>query len=120
MTRFEVGGTFDVNASVDEDDICCELGNIFIEVYDLDETPIERLCVDFVVTVSPSPDLVDHVSPDPLDIFYAFLSCSLLLSVVICHLLILMLYLRRMTLTILSLEVLLESMSCPLILIVCT
>jgi len=33
--------------------------------------------MDVMVTVTPSPDLIDHVSPDPLDIFHAFPSCSL-------------------------------------------
>ena len=57
---------------VDEDDICCELGDFYIEVHDLYEALIGRSSVDVVVTVSPSFDLVDHVSPNFLDIFHAF------------------------------------------------
>ena len=53
--------------------MCCESDDAFIEVHDLDETLIERSCVDVVVAVSYSPDLVDPVSLDPLDIFHASL-----------------------------------------------
>ena len=56
--------------------------------------------MDVVVVVSRSHDLVDHVSPNPLDIFHASPSCSLPslpLSVVISQQLILMWCLRGMT-----------------------
>ena len=33
--------------------------------------------MDVVVTVSPSPNLINHVSLDPFDIVHAFPSCSL-------------------------------------------
>jgi len=36
--EFEVGRIFYVDGSIGEDDICCESGNAFIEVYDLDKT----------------------------------------------------------------------------------
>ena len=48
-----------------------------MKVHNLDETLMRRSCMDVMVTVTPSPDLIDHVSPDPLDIFHAFPSCSL-------------------------------------------
>ena len=37
-TEVEVGETFGVSGSVDEDDTCYELGNVSIEVHDLDVT----------------------------------------------------------------------------------
>ena len=37
--EFEVGETFGVSASVDEDDTYFELCHVFIEEYDLHETP---------------------------------------------------------------------------------
>jgi len=77
LAEFEVGVTFYVGASIDEDDLCCESADAFIEVHDLDETLIGRSSVDVVVAVSLSPDLVDHVSPDAINIFHASPSCSL-------------------------------------------
>jgi len=77
LTEFEGAATCCVDASVNEDDMCCKSDDAFIEVHDLDETLIERSCVDVVVAVSSSPDCVDLVSPDPLDIFHASLLCSL-------------------------------------------
>jgi len=76
--KFEVGGTFCVDASVDKGDMRCEFGDAFIEVHDLDETLVGRSCMDAVVTISPSSNLIGLVSSDPLDIFHAFPSCSLL------------------------------------------
>ena len=73
--RFEVGGTF-VDASVDEGYICYESSNAFVEAHDLDETLVERSCVDVIVTISPSPNLVNLVSSNPLNIFHDFSSCS--------------------------------------------
>ena len=72
--------------------------------------------MDVVVTVSPNPELVDHVSLDPLNIFYGFpyVHCPpFLLSIVICHLLVLMPCLREMRLTVLSSWVPLESIALP-------
>ena len=57
--------------------MCCESDDAFIEVHDLDETLVDRSCVDAVVAVSYNPDLVDPISPDPLDIFHVSLSCLL-------------------------------------------
>ena len=99
--EFEGGEIFCVDASVNEDDMCCKLDDACIEVHDLDETLVERSCVDIMVAVSPSLDLVDHISIDPLDIFHAFSSRSLpfpppSLSVAI------MLCFRVMRLTVLS------------------
>ena len=85
--KFKVGETFGVDASVDEDDICCESDTVLIEEHNLDETLIERSCVDVVVTISPNPDHVDHVSLFPLVFSMLFLSCSLLsLSLECCNL----------------------------------
>jgi len=75
-TKFEVGEIFYVDASVNENDICYVSEDVFIEVHDLDETLVRRSCMDVMVAVSPSLDLVDHVSPDPLDVSHAS-SCSL-------------------------------------------
>jgi len=48
LTEFEVGETSDVDAII-KDDVYCELGDIFIEVHDLNENPIGKSCVDVVV-----------------------------------------------------------------------
>jgi len=44
-----LGETVGVSASVDEDDTWSELGDVFIEEYDLHETPIGTSWVDVVV-----------------------------------------------------------------------
>jgi len=49
------------------DDICYELDNVFIEVHDLDATLVVRPYVDAEVTVTTSPNVVENISPDPLD-----------------------------------------------------
>jgi len=41
--------------------------------------------VDVVVAKQASPDLVDDISPDPLDIFHAFSSCLLPSFSLECH-----------------------------------
>ena len=117
--KHKVGETFRVN----KEDVCCELGNVFIKEYDFDVTLIGRSCVDVMVTISPSSSLVHHLSSNPFDIFRVFYSCSLpssSQSIAICHLLILMLRLRRMRLATLSPQVTLENMTPSLILIVRT
>jgi len=76
-TEFKVGETVSVNSSVDEDDICYELENVFIKVHDSDATPVGRSYGNVVVTMLPGPDMVDNISPNPLDTFYASSSCSL-------------------------------------------
>jgi len=65
---------FSIDFSVDEDDSYCGSNNIAIEEYDY---LVGRPGVDVVFTVLPCPNHDDHVSPDPLDIFHAFPSCSL-------------------------------------------
>ena len=120
-TEFEVWWTFDIDASVNEDNKCYESGDIFIEVHDLDETLVGRSIMDVLVIVSPSSILVDLCILNSLDISHAFPSCSLPFpSYVIYHLLILMLCLRGMRLTALSPYVLLKGMTHPLIVIICT
>jgi len=64
-SEFEVGETFGVSARVDEDDTWFELGHVFIEEYDLHETPIGTSCVDVVGVGSANPDFVDNISPNP-------------------------------------------------------
>jgi len=72
----KVGETFGVSASVDEDDTWSELGNVFIEEYDLHETPIGTSCVNVVVMGPANPDFVDNISPNSLDTFHISSSCS--------------------------------------------
>ena len=76
LTEFEVGETFGIIASVDEDDTCSESDDVFVEVHDLDTTSLGKSCADVLVVGSPSSDLVDHVSSDSLDMLYASASCS--------------------------------------------
>jgi len=77
LTEFEVGETFSVNASVDENDICDESDNVFIKVHDFSATLVGKSYVDIVVTVPASLDMVDNISPDPLDASHVSSSCSL-------------------------------------------
>ena len=79
-----MGETFSVNTGADEDDICYELDNVFIEVHDVDATLAVRPYVDVVVTMPASPDLV-NMSSDHLDIFHVFPSCSLPYPPPRCH-----------------------------------
>ena len=74
--EFGIGETFGVSASVDEDDTWFELGNIFIEEYDLHESPIGTSCVDVVVTRPTNSDFIDKISPNSLDTFHTSSSCS--------------------------------------------
>ena len=57
--KFEVGGTFCVDASFDENDICCESNDVFIVVHDFNETLLGKSYVDVMVALSLSPDVVD-------------------------------------------------------------
>jgi len=66
-TDFEIGETFIINASLDEDDICYESDNVFIKVHDFDMTLTGRSYVDVVITVPASPDMVDNISPNPFE-----------------------------------------------------
>ena len=68
--KFEVAGPFGIDTSVDEDEIGCQSGDVFIEVHDFDEILIWRSCMDAF-------DLIDHVSLDLLNIFCAFPTRSL-------------------------------------------
>jgi len=77
LTEFEVGETFFISANFDEDDTCSESTDAFIKDHDLDTTPVGRSYVDDVATIPTSPDLVDNISPNPLDLFHAFSSGSL-------------------------------------------
>jgi len=69
-------GHFGVGASLDVDAICCESGDVFIEVHDFHETPTGTSCVNVVAAGSASSDLVNNISPNPLDTLHAFSSCS--------------------------------------------
>jgi len=91
-TEFEVGETFTVNAGVDEDDVCYDSDNILIEVHDFDATVRGMSYVDVVITVPASFDMVDDMSPDPLDIFHASPLCSLPSPSLECHHLLLVEY----------------------------
>ena len=62
-TEFDVGETFTVNASVDEDDACYDSDNGSIEVRDYDATPTGRSYVDVVITVPTSSIMVDDGPP---------------------------------------------------------
>ena len=77
LTEFEVGETLGINTSVDEDDTYYESYQTFIEVYDFDATLVGRSYEDVVVTVPASPDMVDNISPNPLDAFHGLSSYSL-------------------------------------------
>ena len=77
LTEFEVGETFGISTSVDEDDTCSESGDVFIEEHDLDATLVGRSDVDVVATIPTSPGLVDNISPDLVAPFHVFCSGSL-------------------------------------------
>jgi len=77
-TELEVGETSGSSANVDKHDTFYGLGDVSNKVHDLDATFVRRLYMDAEFIVPTSPDLVDHTSPDHLDTFYAFPSCSLL------------------------------------------
>jgi len=48
-TEFEVGETFSVSASADEDDTWSESDDVSIKVHDFHETPTGTSCMDVVV-----------------------------------------------------------------------
>jgi len=101
--KFEIGETFTVNASVDEDDVCYDSENVLIEVHDFDATLAERSYVDVMITMPASSDMVDNISTDPLVTLHASPSCSLpspSLSVITCYFLNIMLCLRGKRLTV--------------------
>jgi len=84
-TEFEVGETFTVNASVDEDDACYDSDSVSIEVRDYDATPDGRSYVDVVLTIPTGSVMVDDVSLDPLDTPHASPLCSLPSPSPECH-----------------------------------
>ena len=83
--EFEVGETFDISASVNEDDTCCESGDLFIRVHTPDETLRGRAYVNVVVIASSSPDVVSHVPSNPLDVFHTVPACLLPFSSLECR-----------------------------------
>ena len=84
-TEFDVGETFTVNASVDEDDACYDSNSVSIEVHDSDAIVAGMSYVDVVLTVPTSSVMVDYVSLDPLDTPHAFPLCSLPSPPPECH-----------------------------------
>ena len=74
--EFKIGETFGIRASVDEDNNCYESGNAFIKVHNLDATLVGRSHIDVMVTIPTSSNLVDNMSPNPLNAFHALSSCS--------------------------------------------
>ena len=76
MTEFEVAETFNINASVNEDDIFYESDCVLIEVHISNVTHVGRSSGDVVVTMLASPDLIENISSDHLDISHAFPACS--------------------------------------------
>ena len=75
--EFEVGETFGISASVNEDHICSESGDVFIKEHDLEATLVGGSYVDAVATIPSNLDLVDNIYPNALDTFYVFSSNSL-------------------------------------------
>ena len=55
--------------SVDEDDLCFELGIVSTLVPDCRETSLGSSCVDVVVVEPTSRDFIAYVSPGPIDLF---------------------------------------------------
>ena len=64
-TKFEVGNTLDISASIYENDTCYESGNAFIKVHDFSTTLVGKSYVDVVVTVPASPNVVDNIPRPP-------------------------------------------------------
>jgi len=58
------------SASVDEDDLCCELGDVFTQVSDCHKTSLGTSCVDVMIVGPTSPDVIAHISPDHVDILH--------------------------------------------------
>jgi len=71
LTEFEVGETLGITTSVDEDGTCYESDHAFIEVHNFDATLEGQLYVDVEVTITTSLDLVESISPDPIDTLHA-------------------------------------------------
>jgi len=84
-TEFEVGETFTVNASIEEDDACFDSDSVSIEVREFDATPARRSYVDVVISVPASCVMVADVSLDSLDAPHASPLCSLPSPSPECH-----------------------------------
>jgi len=84
-TEFEVGETFTFNASVDEDEACYDLDSVSIEVHDSVATLVRMSYVDVIITVPTTYDMVDDISPDPLDTFRVSSLTSLSSPSLECH-----------------------------------
>ena len=65
------------SVSAEEDDLCCELGNVSTQVPDFHETPLESSCVEVVVVESTTPDFIAHVSLDHIEMLLVFPLASL-------------------------------------------
>jgi len=59
-----VGDTLGINTSVNEDDLCCELGDVSTQVHDCYKTSLGSSCVDVIVVGPTSPDVIAHISPN--------------------------------------------------------
>ena len=57
------------SVSVNEDDLCYELGNVSTQVPDCRDTSLGSSYVDVVVVEPTSRDFIAYVSPGPIDLF---------------------------------------------------
>jgi len=60
------------SASVDEDDLRCELGDVYTQVPDCQTTSVGSSCADVVVVGPTSYDVIAHVPPDHVDMLHVF------------------------------------------------
>ena len=63
--EFEIGETFTVNASVDEDDDCYDSDSVSIEVHNAVVTHARMSYVDVVLTMPTSSVMTDDVPLNP-------------------------------------------------------
>jgi len=73
------------STSVDEDDLCCELGDVSTQVPDCHETFLGSSCVDVEVMGPTSPDVIGHISPDHVDMLHVSPLPSLPSPFLECH-----------------------------------
>jgi len=100
-TAFEVGETFGISASVDDDDTCSGSDNVFIKEHDLDATLVGRSYVDVVILfLSVLIWLIIYPPTTLIMLTFSVHYPPLCLSIVICYLLIIMICLRGMWLTV--------------------
>ena len=104
-TECEIGEIFGMTTNVDKDDTCCESSDAFMEMHDLDDTPIgihvwdlwlQDQLVLILLTIYLLTSLIYsilalHVHCPPIP-----------LNIIICHLLIIRIYLRGTWLTVWS------------------